>query len=406
MTRIIIHGCNGAMGRVLAQVAADGSDIEIVAGVDKLADPKDFPFPVFHSLFDCDVEADVMIDFSRPEALQGLLTYGKMHNIGLVLATTGYTDADKGMIHAAQKDCPIFQAANMSLGINLMINLIQKAASFFGDDFDCEIVEAHHNKKVDAPSGTALALADALNATYPQPKTYRLGRNKESGRRTRGEIGIHAIRGGTVVGEHSVGFYGTDEVVKIEHSALSKRIFAKGALRAAQFLCGQPNGFYCMEDLMAQETMTSLYTDEQSAMITVCKLPHQPKLIAQLFRAVADAHVNVDLISQSAPVDGTFDLSFTCPRESMDAALNAIATLGDSSGKPGDVHVATDIAIITVEGAGMAHRSGVAANIFQVLSDGDIPIRGITTSETKISCVIDQADLTRAVTAVVEAFEL
>jgi 4-hydroxy-tetrahydrodipicolinate reductase len=253
MMRILIHGCGGQMGHVLADVINDSPDAEIAAGIDVTVEQEAFSFPVYTAFADCDDAADVIIDFSSPESLEGLLEGAKQKNTPLILATTGHTDDDKTLVRNRAEQLPIFQAANMSVGINLMYELIRTAATVLGDGFDIEIVEKHHNRKKDAPSGTAYALAHAVNRAFANSKRYVFGRHTRDERRKPEDIGIHAVRGGTLVGEHQVLFAGKDEVLEINHSAHSRRIYAVGALQAARFMVGKPPGYYTMTDLIAEQ---------------------------------------------------------------------------------------------------------------------------------------------------------
>ena len=259
MIRLILSGCNGKMGRVFTKTAAAYDDVEIAAGLD-VTDGAHNPYPCYTRTEDIPVDvaqsADVLVDFSHVSALAGILTYAAFGNrrIPVVLATTGYDDAQKNAIAEAATKTAIFQTANMSLGINLLVELVQKASGALGDGFDVEIVERHHNQKIDAPSGTALMIADAINDTYQQNHeaglNYVYDRHSKREKRTRQEIGMHAIRGGTIVGEHAVIFAGTDEVLEIRHSAASKEVFAEGAMRAARFIIGKTPGIYTMKDVL------------------------------------------------------------------------------------------------------------------------------------------------------------
>ena len=247
--KILISGALGHMGRaVAAQASADG--IEIVAGVDALQ--RDCSFPC-HTSFDAlpDCSGAVIVDFSRPEALTSLLAYAVRNHLPVVLATTGYTPEQEQEVDQAARQIPVFRSANMSVGVALLRHLCQEAAKVLGETFDVEIVEAHHNRKVDAPSGTALLLFDAIKNAYDEPRYAQLGRGGRSCKRQHNEIGIHALRGGTVTGEHEVCFFGPAERIRLSHSAEDRSVFASGALKAAAYLQGKAPGRYTMEDLVA-----------------------------------------------------------------------------------------------------------------------------------------------------------
>ena len=251
MTRIAITGACGKMGRVIAGLVEQRGDCEVVAGIDLLGE-KYADFPVYKKVFDLPEKPDVIIDFSHPSALPDLLSYGKMNNVPLVLATTGYTDEERGQITAAASQIPVFFTFNMSLGINLLVELARRATQILGDQFDIEIVEKHHNLKKDAPSGTAIMIAEAINEELGGKDHFVYDRHSVRKPRGRDEIGMHAIRGGTIVGEHDVIFAGHDEVITLSHSAQSKEVFAVGAVNAAVFLAGRPAGLYAMSDLIKE----------------------------------------------------------------------------------------------------------------------------------------------------------
>ena len=251
MTRIIMCGCNGAMGRMITGIVRDDPEAEIVAGID-MADNGQTDFPVFSSISDCNVEADAIIDFSTPKILTEILTYSKQHKVPAVLCTTGYSDEQLAEIEAATSEAAILKSANMSLGINTLLKLLQDAAKVFaGEGFDVEIVEKHHNQKLDAPSGTALALADSINEAMGNQYEYIYDRSQRRQKRDKKELGLSAVRGGTIVGEHDVIFAGTDEVITFSHTAYSKAVFGKGAVAAAKFLKGKESGRYDMADVIA-----------------------------------------------------------------------------------------------------------------------------------------------------------
>lgn len=250
MTKVIMNGCNGKMGRCITEICAADEEIEIVAGIDTY-DGIANSYPVFSSLGDCNVQADVVIDFSTAKAVDALLDYCVEQQLPVVLCTTGLSEEQLGKVEDAYGKVAILKSANMSLGINTLLELVRKAALVFAPaGFDMEIVEKHHNQKLDAPSGTALALADSMNEALNNAYSYTYDRSKERRKRDSYEIGISAVRGGNIVGEHEVIFAGQDEVIEFKHTAYSKAVFAKGAVEAAKFLKGKPAGHYDMRDVI------------------------------------------------------------------------------------------------------------------------------------------------------------
>lgn len=251
MTRAIMNGCNGKMGQCITGICAQDPDIEIVAGIDTYDGIKN-DYPVFTSLAECDVEADVIIDFSNAKAVDALIDHCVKKQIPVVLCTTGLSEEQLTKVEKAYEKVAILKSANMSLGINTLMELLKKAAMVFAPaGFDMEIVEKHHNQKLDAPSGTALALADSMNEALDDAYTYKYDRSQERKKRDKYEIGISAVRGGNIVGEHEVIFAGQDEVIEFKHTAYSKAVFAKGAVEAAKFLNGKSAGHYDMADVIA-----------------------------------------------------------------------------------------------------------------------------------------------------------
>lgn len=249
MIRIIISGCSGKMGRVLSACAAERTDFEIAGGIARHTDDS-FPYPVFSAPPEINVETDAVIDFSNPDLLPALIRYAEANQTPLVLCTTGYSSAQVELLHRAAQRIPVFYSGNTSIGVNLLIELAEKAARVLGDGFDAEVIEMHHNQKVDAPSGTALMIADGISSAREERMRYVYDRHSRRKKRDPSEIGIHSVRGGTIVGEHEVIFAGPHEVIRLSHSAQSKEIFALGALNAAAFLVGKPAGLYHMADLL------------------------------------------------------------------------------------------------------------------------------------------------------------
>ncbi|KNF10021.1 4-hydroxy-tetrahydrodipicolinate reductase DapB [Gottschalkia purinilytica] len=247
MLKLILCGCNGKMGQVITQVVDENNNFEIVAGIDTWLGI-DNKYPVYEDINKFSGEADAIIDFSNPASLPSLLKYSTEKKVPLVIASTGYSNEEIESIKEASKNVPILYSGNMSLGINILINLVKKAASAL-EGFDIEIIEKHHNKKIDAPSGTAYMIANAINEELNNSKNFTFGREGNDSKRQPDEIGIHAVRGGTIVGEHSVIFAGLDEIVEIKHTAMSKRIFAVGSVNAAKFIADKSPGLYSMDDL-------------------------------------------------------------------------------------------------------------------------------------------------------------
>ena len=250
MVKIIMHGCNGKMGQVITKIVKEDANAEIVAGVDKYQGIQN-EYPVFSDIAECDVEADVVIDFSNAAAVDGVLDYCVSKQVPVVLCTTGLSEEQLAKVKETSGKVAVLKSANMSLGINMLLKLLQDATKILAPaGYDIEIVEKHHNQKVDAPSGTALALADSINEVLNNEYDYTYDRSQERKKRDKKEIGISAVRGGTIVGEHEVICAGEDEVIEFKHTAYSKAVFAKGAVEAAKFLKGKGPGMYGMQDVI------------------------------------------------------------------------------------------------------------------------------------------------------------
>lgn len=250
MVKIIMHGCNGHMGQVISGIVEKDPDAEIVAGID-IADQGKNSYPVFTDIDACQVEADAIIDFSSAKATDKLLEYSAARQIPVVLCSTGLSQEQLAKVEETSRKVAVLKSANMSLGINTLLKLVQDAAKVLAAaGFDMEIVEKHHRLKLDAPSGTALALADSINEAMDNQYHYVYDRSQKREKRDDKEIGISAVRGGTIVGEHEIIFAGQDEVIKFKHTAYSKAIFGKGAVEAAKFLAGKPAGRYDMSDVI------------------------------------------------------------------------------------------------------------------------------------------------------------
>jgi len=250
MIKLIMHGCNGKMGQVITGLVKEDENCEIVAGIDKY-DGVANDYPVFESLAECDIEADAVIDFSNAVVIDQLLADCVAKNIPVVLCTTGLSEEQLQLVEKTSEKVAVLKSANMSLGVNMLLKLLQNAAQTLAPaGFDVEIVERHHRLKVDAPSGTAIAMADSINEALGNEYSYNFDRSRERKQRDQKEIGVVAVRGGTIVGEHEVIFAGADEVVEFKHTAYSRTVFAKGALEAGKFLAGKPAGRYDMSNVI------------------------------------------------------------------------------------------------------------------------------------------------------------
>ena len=404
MIKILIFGCGGSMGRVLADLTQASDDIEIAAGVDPFIKEEEFPFPVFATLADCDIAIDVIVDFSSPKIVRELLDGALQMKTPLVIATTGHSTEDRNYMMQAAESLPIFQAANMSVGINLMADLLKKTAVVLGNQFDIEIIEKHHNLKKDAPSGTAYELANSINQVFMNSKNYVFGRHTSTDQRDINDIGIHAVRGGTIVGEHQVQFAGTDEVFELKHTAYSKQIFAAGALRAVRFISEKLPGYYSMKEMIAKEsTVTNMYTSDEEALVSMSDIPYEPTEITKIFKQIGEKKINLDMISQTAPVKGKVNISFTLPRKDLEQAVILLKTYQDLFPEL-HLDVMSEVTKISVTGPGMEVQSGVAAQVFEVMTSRGIALKAVTTSETKISYVISQKNRRMAIEAIKTTF--
>lgn len=249
MTNIILSGCNGKMGQVIARLLESDEDARIVFGCDINTEMKN-SFPVYSNISEADVKGDVVIDFSHPSNFESLADYCRNTKTPLVMATTGLSAEQKEELALLSKETAVFFSANMSLGVNMLVSLVKKAAAVLWENFDIEIIEKHHNQKIDAPSGTALMIADEISSVLDSNPEYIYDRHSVRKKRSKNEIGIHAVRGGTIVGEHDVIFAGNDEVIEIRHTAASKEIFAVGSIKAAKFLKDKNPGMYDMNDII------------------------------------------------------------------------------------------------------------------------------------------------------------
>lgn len=252
MTNIAICGANGKMGKMIYSCVSEREDCKVIAGIDCFTE-KYADFPIVSKASELPEKPDVIIDFSNPSSLDSLLEYSLMTGTPVVFSTTGYSNEQIAKIKSASEQVPVFFSWNMSIGINLLVELSKKAAAFLGEQFDIEIIEKHHNQKIDAPSGTALMLANGINEVFDDTKQYVYDRHSQRKKREKKEIGIHAVRGGTIVGEHEIIFAGKDEVITLSHSAASRAVFASGSVNAAIFIKNKPAGLYDMSDVLNEQ---------------------------------------------------------------------------------------------------------------------------------------------------------
>ncbi len=404
MIKILLSGANGKMGQMIASCVANDEDMVVVAGIDKMPNVRQNPFPVYENFSQVIESVDVIIDFSRPDALRDILKFAEEKQLPAVLCTTGYSDQEKTLIAEASIHIPVFFSANMSLGVNLQMELCKKASEFLGEKFDIEIVEKHHNQKVDSPSGTALAIADKINEAFLGGKEYVYGRTPAMrAKRELKEIGIHAVRGGTVVGEHDVLFLGNDEIIEVHHRAMSRQIFAEGAIRAARFMKGKGAGLYSMQDIISgTKIVSSIYAEEENdAIITLINVPHEPQYISDIFDALAKNINDLDTISQAYPQNGTVDIAFSIPASDVEIAKTVLAEFDGL-----EYDCLTEITKLTIEGEGMRRQFGVVAKLFSALAADHIKTYIVINSQTRISFCIDSKHTTKAIKAVTQAFDL
>ena len=397
--RIAVNGALGQMGREVIAQAASNPTFTVVAGIDSVVSvasaSEELGCPLLPSLDALD-PVDVIIDFSRPAALPALLRHGA----ALVLGTTGYSEAEKLSIADASKHSPIFISPNMSYGVAVLADLARAAVKALGPTFDVEISETHHRRKVDAPSGTALMLADAIISTNPHPMPLVLDRPSRHEPRGDGEVSVVSRRGGTVPGQHIIGLFGDDEVIELSHTAQSQRVLAAGALKAAAYMAGKPVGLYTMAQLLAELSLvTHIGLQSDVAVISLGGVSADPAAVAAVFAAINC--INVDMISATTPHDGRLDLAFSVPQADLQTAIEALAAT--SCPTP---YITEHLAKLTVEGEGMAISPGVSARIFACLAECGVSPYQVTTSETKITMAVDQTQTTPVIESIKQEFNL
>lgn len=382
MIRIIFNGIGGRIGQTMYKFLSTSDDYKIVAGTDKNYNGEKLNIPVYESISEVKESADVVFDFSVPEALDEVLTFALDRKIKAVVATTGHTAEQMEKIKSASKSIAVFKASNMSLGISILTSVAKQTAGFLGNGYDVEIIEQHHNKKLDAPSGTAITIADAINETRDNTCLYTYGRHDGHKRREINEIGIHSIRGGSIVGKHEIMYIGNGEVITLTHESQNKEVFVAGALRAAEFLMDKSCGFYDMLSIIgSMYSVTRVSVENDITLITIPAI--NAEKYVELLARLGEKNINLDMISQTMNSDDTVALSLTFPDADGEKAYAELF-------KSGTVYFSKEhTSKITSEGAGMAHQCGVAKDVLKLLAGAGATVYSITTSETKISCCVN-----------------
>ncbi|MFA7539806.1 MAG: 4-hydroxy-tetrahydrodipicolinate reductase [Sphaerochaetaceae bacterium] len=404
MLRVILNGCSGRMGKVLTTQIKTIEGMEVVAGIDLNESPRDYP--IYKSLQESPVKGEVMIDFSSSTSLKSYLPVAIERGLALVVATTGLDAEDEKLLKEASNSIPIFRSQNMSLGINLVQELLQSATKVLGERYDVEIIEKHHRYKKDSPSGTALMLAESINAVRTHPLTYVYGRVGNETLRKKEELGIHSLRGGTYAGEHEISFSGEDEVIAITHQSYSRQVFANGAIAAAHYIVRQKRGLYSMHDMILESSaVTTIYTEHSEVLISLDNMSREMEKISDLYGFLAANDIFIDMISHTGATNGNIALSFTIKERDR---LKAEALLGKFlEPLPGAILVIEKgVSKITVEGPGMEYQSGVASRLFAAMAKAKIPILAVTTSERKIAYITPEAVVERAVAIIKEEFNI
>lgn len=398
MIKIIIVGFTGKMGQTIYNaVCSRPDDMTVVAGID-VSVPDNSPIPVYTNINDVKEKADCIIDFSRPEALKSTLPYCKEHKLFAVIGTTGLSDEDKALMDSYAMSVPIFTSGNMSLGVNLQLQLVKTTAATLGLAYEPEIVEKHHHLKVDAPSGTALMLADSIKSQYNEEIKTVYGRYTKTERRKSNELGIHSVRGGTIVGEHECYFIGTDEILEVNHRAYSKQIFAQGALRAAVFMKDKLPGIYSMQDIVLDTNVPSkLYATGNQAIIMIKNLKKND--LGDIFSSLGDSDIFVDMIS----ISSFNEVGFSLASSKLYDAVSIIDKMGKSYLRVSDIDGITKISI---EGLGMESSCGIAAQVFEILENAQIEPLLVTTAESKIAVAVEDSLAQTALSAFSAQLEL
>ena len=404
MTKVILIGSNGRMGQAVTTLIDAIKDMKIVAGVDLNTDAK--KFPVYQSLGESIEKADVIIDFSHPKNLMSFLPIAKERKLPVVIATTGHGAEELQFIQETAQYIPIFRSANMSVGINLLQLLVQNATKVLGNRYDVEIVEKHHKLKKDAPSGTALMLADSINAVRTDKLRYVCGRSGTDSLRQNDELGIHSVRGGTIVGDHDVYFTGTDEVITISHQAYSRQVFATGAITAARYVSRQRAGLYNMQDVINESNaVTTIYTVPDQALVSIEDFPKDMNALSALYGLFAEGDVFIDMISHTSSNNNHLAISFSINSKDLKKTQDILSKV-ENRYIDTQFGISENVTKVTVEGAGMEFQSGVAYRVFSCMAKEGIAIKAVSTSEVKISYIVPSEDVSKGLEIIKKEFSI
>lgn len=399
MIRIAISGANGRMGRALFHLANNSQNFSVIYGVDTYPFG-DLPYPVYNSFDGVNLTVDVIIDFSSPSSLDGLLAYAIRSNTRVVLATTGYTDEQYRRIKYASEKVGVFHSANMSLGVCLLEKISKDSAKFLGDDFDVEIIESHHSKKVDAPSGTALSLAKSIDFVKGKNTDFVFGRNHLSGRREHSEIGIHSIRGGSTSGIHEILFLGDGETVKLVHQAESTDIFVRGALRSAEFLMTKQRGLYTMNSLLVDKLPTTSVEGEIVKLVQFVSAEELP--VTTLLRKAKDDGILMTDVNYGCCDDYTTKLTFAVGEN----CIRKLETLF-SQDMFANVHCSIkDVGKLVLMGVATKNNCNIAFDMMSLMKSIGAKVHHVSSSSTTLTLFIDEDKLKDVIATVKTRFKI
>ena len=386
MIKVILNGCSGRMGTVLTDLIATIDDMQVVAGIDVMKTEREYP--IFSTLESCKKEADVLIDYSTAVSLKAYLPVAIERKLPIVVATTGLGADALTLLDQAAHKIAVFRSGNMSLGINLMQQLLQTTTKTLKDGFDIEIIEKHHRYKIDAPSGTALMLAESINAARNHSLRNVCGREGVDALRQHDEIGIHALRGGTIVGDHEVFFAGQDEIISIRHQAFSRQVFATGSVAAARYIVQQNHGLYSMQDMIDEAGgAPTLSTTDDEVLISLTHIPQGSTTMRNLYRAFTENEIPMDMISQTGGPKTSISLSFTIPSRESQKAEHLLTTIMANDTRM-SLEIGDNLTRHTMTFPILPDHAEVTSRILTRLAQEDIPVLALSTMNNQISLLV------------------